>query len=112
MLQAIRSPLAVQVLSVLCSAAAWAQPAPVAGLAPDARPASAPVLAEAPPTEAEMAAWMRGVSEPWPGNTAEVAKTGRWFVPLRHPGMPGPYDIRGRHGAPTTAAPAKAASEP
>ena len=62
-----------------------------------------------------MGCWLRGVSQPHPGNVESIAGTGHWWVPLRGPGMTPPYDPRGWHGeapssAPATQAPASTAS--
>ena len=91
--------------------AAWApmavaQPA-VAGLHPDRRPDSAPQLTTDDVSADRLKAYLHGVSEPVPGNVGTIAGTGHWWVPLRHPGMTGPYDVRAWH---TGAAPAAAAT--
>ena len=69
----------------------------VAGLQPDRRPAGAPVLSEQVLDAATRERRLHGVAKPWPGNVGQIAETGNWFVPLRHAGMTGPYDIRGWH---------------
>lgn len=89
--------------------AASAQSGFVAGLQPDRRPPGAPVKTEAPFTPEQMAQFLRGIEGPPPGNVASIAATGQWFVPLRHPGMTPPYDLRGWHA---TATPTPAASSP
>lgn len=40
---------------------------------------------------------LRGVHAPWPGNLSVIARQGAWYTPLFHPGMTGPYDLRGWH---------------
>lgn len=85
---------------LLCAVAhAQTAPAPVAGLRPDQRPEQAPRVAEQPMPAEQVTRALLGVSQPHPGNVAVIASTGQWFVPLRHPGMTGPYDIRGWHSA-------------
>ena len=105
------------VASAPASATAAAQPAgvPVAGLRPYERPEGAPRQAEPTATPEQMGCWLRGVSQPHPGNVESIAGTGHWWVPLRGPGMTPPYDPRGWHGeapssAPATQAPASTAS--
>lgn len=71
----------------------------VAGLQPDRRPEGAPIQAERQIADKQLDRWLTGVSKPWPGNVEQIARTGAWFVPLRHPGMWGAYDIRGWHSA-------------
>ena len=78
---------------------------PAPPLGPDGKPA----------TPEQMGCWLRGVSQPHPGNVESIAGTGHWWVPLRGPGMTPPYDPRGWHGeapssAPATQAPASTAS--
>jgi len=80
-----------------------AEPAPVAGLTPDQRPAGAPVirtLARAPewPRQAT-----RGIAEPLPSGLKFVADQGAWYTPFSEPGMPGYYDIRNLHDNKSTA---------
>lgn len=81
----------------------------VAGLQPDRRPVAAPFITGQPVDAATLERRLRGVSKPVPGNVSQIAATGAWFVPLRLPGMSGPYDIRGWH---SSAAPAVAAPNP
>ena len=87
--------------------------APIAGLQPHQRPAGAPTETDQPASPEQMARWLRGVSAPHPGNVDTIAATGRWWVPLRGPGMTPPYDPRGWHegaSAVSPVAPASAAS--
>lgn len=83
----------------------------IAGLKPYERPANAPHVADVPMPEAQVKADLRGVSEPFPGNVATIVATGHWFVPMRRPGMTGPYDIRGWHHAVPSTAPAASAAK-
>jgi len=76
----------------LVSLAAFAYP--VAGLMPDRRPEGAPVMSlpEGPVTS------LRGVSAPVPESIQRwIIDQGGWFNPFFHPGMEGPYDLRGLH---------------
>ena len=83
--------------------AAWAQTGFVAGLQPDRRPPGAPVITEANFTSEQMARFLRGIEGQPPGNVTTIVATGQWYVPMRHPGMPAPYDLRGWHATPTPA---------
>jgi hypothetical protein len=74
---------------------------PVAGLAPHQRPANAPVLTTSPVLDARQS--LRGVSSPVPDSLKFLNDQGAWFTPFTHPGMTGPYDLRGWHAAPTPA---------
>jgi len=82
--------------------AAPSLPYPVAGLAPHQRPANAPVLRVSPPQDAGQA--LHGVSSPIPDSLKFLKDQGGWFTPFTHPGMTGPYDLRGWHAEPTPAA--------
>jgi hypothetical protein len=85
---------------IACAAGAAAQTGGyVAGLQPDRRPDAAPQLAEVARTPQQLAHALYGIEAPIPGNVALIAATGNWWVPLRHPGMTGPYDLRGWHNA-------------
>lgn len=75
----------------------------VAGLVPDRRPVDAPTVAETPVSPDKLSHALYGVVQPIPGNLATIAATGRWFVPLRSPGMHAPYDLRGWHARPLPA---------
>ncbi len=75
---------------------------PIAGLAPFQRPAHAPVLMASPVLDARQA--LRGVSTPIPDSLKFLKDQGGWFTPFAHPGMTGPYDLRGWHAAPIPAA--------
>lgn len=102
-------------LIVFSSAPLWAQQAaeaeatsPAAGAAftsgvhPDRRPENAPQITQDREVSAQqLAQRLHGVSQPYPGNVEEIARTGEWFVPLRHRGMTPPYDIRDWHAEST-----------
>lgn len=81
-----------------CGSAAIAVAAPVhpmAGLAPYQRPATAPIQKADPPPDRQRA--LRGIPAPIPGSLDFLAQQGGWFTPFIHPGMTGPYDLRGWH---------------
>lgn len=84
-----------------CSLNAFAQDSapPVAGLQPDRRPDAAPVLRTAPVDAAIKNTRLTGITAPWPGNVERIAEQGAWYSPMFHPGMGGPYDLRGWHTA-------------
>lgn len=69
----------------------------IAGLHPAKRPEAAPVIVEMK----KDAAWYRhaltGVEQPYPASLRFLEDQGAWFTPFIHPGMTGPYDIRGWH---------------
>jgi len=75
---------------------------PVAGLTPSQRPSNAPVLTASPVLEARQA--LHGVSSPIPDSLKFLNDQGGWFNPFTHPGMTGPYDLRGWHAVPIPAA--------
>ncbi|MDR0274866.1 MAG: hypothetical protein LBI48_05935 [Burkholderiaceae bacterium] len=90
----------------VCATGAAAQTAGyVAGLHPDRRPDAVPQLEEAARTPDQLERALRGIEKPVPGNVASIAATGNWWVPLRRPGMTGPYDLRGWHEGPASAPP-------
>jgi len=97
---------------MVCAAGAAAQAAGyVAGLHPDRRPDGAPPQpAQAERTPQQMERALHGIEQPAPANVAAVAATGNWWVPLRYPGMNGPYDLRGWHDGDAPAAGAAAAA--
>lgn len=81
----------------LLAAEAGAQDLPIAGLAPDARPAGAPRLE----TDFKGPDWYRraltGVTRPYPYSLRFLEEQGAWHTPFTVPGMTGPYDIRNWH---------------
>lgn len=92
-------------LALLCclagslTAQAQSSAPPVAGLKPDRRPEGAPVVLPEPVDAATRNARLTGITTPLPGNVERIAEQGNWYSPMFRPGMPGPYDLRGRHGA-------------
>jgi hypothetical protein len=91
--------LSSPVLSLAAPPAATPAAAPVAGLQPDRRPAQAPQIKQVD-SEAVRKAGLRGVSEPIPASLGFLANQGAWYTPFTHPGMTGPYDLRGWHATP------------
>jgi len=75
----------------------------VAGLHPDRRPDGAPQLTQATLTPEQLERALHGIERPVPGNVEEIASTGKWWVPLRRPGMNPPYDPRDWHDAAASA---------
>ncbi|MEZ5723280.1 MAG: hypothetical protein R3D59_18285 [Paracoccaceae bacterium] len=69
----------------------------IAGVSPWERPANAPVITEYPKDAQWYAEALHGVSEPYPYSLRFLENQGGWFTPFTHPGMSGPYDIRGWH---------------
>ena len=96
-----------------CAVGAMAQTGGyIAGLHPDRRPDTAPQVTEAARTPEQLAHALYGIEKPIPGNVELIAATGNWWVPLRHPGMTGPYDLRGWHDANSTTADVSASTAP
>ena len=71
----------------------------VAGSAPAQRPANAPTIKQHQITPETLGKRLHGVADPSPPNVVDAALSGSWFMPLAHPGMTGPYDLRGWHRA-------------
>lgn len=71
----------------------------VAGSAPAQRPANAPTIKQHQITPEALGKRLHGVADPLPPNVVDAALAGAWFMPLAHPGMTGPYDLRGWHRA-------------
>lgn len=93
------------------STAMAADAAPVAGLAPNLRPATAPVINEIQRGDAWRATALRGVTRPVPESIARaIDSQGAWYTPFTRPGMPGPYDLRGMHAAQPKAVPPQQAA--
>jgi hypothetical protein len=90
-------------LGMAAHGVALAQEQYVAGLAPSVRP-PAPVITEYVRDAAWYAAALHGVVSPYPASLHFLENQGAWFTPFVHPGMTGPYDIRGWHGAANSSA--------
>jgi hypothetical protein len=84
--------------AALSTSAASAGAYPVAGLTPYQRPANAPVLVANRALDGKTA--LHGVSSPTPDSLKFLGDQGAWFTPFIHPGMTGPYDLRGWHSTP------------
>jgi len=69
----------------------------VAGSAPAQRPANAPVIRQHQISPEALGKRLHGVADPLPNNVVDAALAGSWFMPIAHPGMTGPYDLRGWH---------------
>jgi len=70
---------------------------PIAGLAPQQRPAGAPVITSYEKNGAWYRQALHGISEPYPASLRFLEDQGPWHTPFNVPGMTGPYDIRGWH---------------
>lgn len=88
-------------LSTACAQDAY----PVAGLAPHLRPKSAPVVRMFEPTPDWRGKALSGVGEPIPAGLKFLDNQGAWYTPFAHPGMTGPYDLRGWHAKRSEAKP-------
>ncbi|MBU0500030.1 MAG: hypothetical protein KJ558_03125 [Gammaproteobacteria bacterium] len=89
--------LLVMAVLLLTSGGGWGEEYPLAGLKPDQRPAGAPVLTETGKGDAWHQRAMTGISTPYPDSLGFLADQGNWYTPFDHPGMTGPYDLRGWH---------------
>lgn len=81
----------------LTTAPAFSQTEYVAGTDPSRRPESAPVVTEVVKDTDWYSRALVGVEKPYPYSLRFLEDQGHWFTPFRHPGMTGPYDIRGWH---------------
>lgn len=88
------------ILSAGLVAPALAEGAFIAGLEPSKRPEGAPVITQMSKTPAWYELALNGVSAPFPASLRFLEDQGNWFNPFLHPGMTGPYDIRGWHSQP------------
>lgn len=98
-------PLSFQSRAVLGLAILWIGAAEcraqvvIGGTEPDRRPEAAPVAREGGLDEAARAVALKGVTKPYPASLGFLNDQGGWYTPFSHPGMTGPYDIRGWHKA-------------
>lgn len=74
---------------------------------PDRRPANIPVASFERGLDWYTVA-LTGVSKPYPPSLIFLDDQGGWYTPFNHPGMAGPYDLRGLHRAPLPAEEAEA----
>ncbi len=89
----IKSVLCVSSILLLSQLSAY----PIAGVKPDQRPEGAPVIKEFIKDAAWYANALHGVESPYPASLHFLENQGAWYTPFNHPGMTGPYDIRGWH---------------
>ena len=80
---------------LLTSSPAYSQH--ISGVDPATRPKGAPVITEFSKDGDWYARALTGVAAPYPTSLKFLEDQGAWFTPFTHPGMPGPYDIRGWH---------------
>lgn len=87
--------------SIIVSQAAFADEPSIfiAGVHPAQRPAGAPVITEVIKDAGWYAKALVGVLQPYPASLRFLEDQGAWYTPFTHPGMTGPYDIRGWHQA-------------
>lgn len=71
----------------------------IAGVNPQQRPANAPTVTTVKKTNEWYKKALTGVVPPYPYSLHFLENQGNWFNPFMHPGMTGPYDIRGWHKA-------------
>ena len=71
----------------------------VAGTTPDRRPEGAPKIEKFEKSPQWLETATAGVTKPLPPSLKFLDVQGGWFQPFIHPGMTGPYDIRGWHAA-------------
>lgn len=69
----------------------------ISGVEPATRPESAPVITEFYKDGDWYGRALTGITAPYPASLKFLEDQGAWFNPFTHPGMPGPYDIRGWH---------------
>lgn len=82
----------------LGAASAFAEaPYAVAGLRPHIRPEGAPRITAFEKTPVWKTQVLKGVVELHPQGLGFLEGQGAWYTPFTHPGMPGPYDLRGWH---------------
>ncbi len=72
----------------------------IAGTTPDRRPENAPRIEKFEKPSGWFEAAVAGVTQPYPASLKFLDDQGAWFTPFIHPGMLGPYDLRGLHSQP------------
>jgi len=70
----------------------------VAGIAPDARPAHAPMQTQYGKSKEWYCRALTGIAQPYPNSLRFLDDQGGWYSPFIVAGMTGPYDIRNWHG--------------
>ncbi len=94
---ALKGTAAVIAMALCVTSAAAEKTSFIAGTAPSARPAEAPQITVFTPAPEWRAQALHGVAQPYPPSLSWLDDQGAWFTPFIHPGMTGPYDIRGWH---------------
>lgn len=89
--------LAYTIWISLPASADESEPYPVAGTNPEQRPANAPVSQEPDKSSDWYKNALHGIDAPYPASLRFLEDQGNWYTPFTHPGMTGPYDIRGWH---------------
>lgn len=88
--------LAWAILTLGLAGPAWSDGF-IGGSTPSQRPANAPTVTQFQISPEALGRRLHGVTDPLPNNVVEAALAGPWYMPLAHPGMTPPYDIRGWH---------------
>jgi hypothetical protein len=70
---------------------------PIAGTAPSQRLAGTPVIEWVQHDRVWYEHALTGIEAPYPRSLYFLDNQGYWYTPFNHPGMTGPYDIRGWH---------------
>ena len=89
-------PVGISPILAIVWAVAQAE-TPVAGAVPHERPGDAPVMEQVVKDNAWYQKALTGISTPYPHSLRFLEDQGNWYTPFNHPGMTGPYDIRGWH---------------
>ncbi len=95
----IKNALFLLVLALIASTTSYAQEAYIAGVEPDKRPVQAPTIERMIKGDSWYAHALAGIDQPYPSSLRFLENQGPWFSPFQHPGMTGPYDLRGWHQA-------------
>ena len=93
----IFATLTTAVLTLSGPGSAFADGYPIAGATPYQRPVSAPTITRVQHNSVWYAHALTGITQPYPGSLRFLENQGNWYTPFNHPGMTGPYDIRGWH---------------
>lgn len=94
----IRAKQSALAVVALCSFSGFASADyPIAGVDPSQRPVGAPVITSVDRDANWYNQALHGVTRPYPSSLRFLEDQGNWYTPFNHPGMPGPYDIRGWH---------------
>ena len=74
----------------------------IAGTTPDRRPDNAPRIEQVQKPGQWYGQALMGIEQPIPHSLRFLSDQGNWYTPFNHPGMPGRYDLRGWHRAPSS----------